>query len=308
MRSALHEAPALRAFSHLLDLPPLLSEPWALGGGLRKGQVMARARNIKPGFFTNDKLAELPALTRLLFIGLWTIADRAGRLEDRPKRIKAEVLPYDDCDIDAMLADLDRLGFIQRYEAAGAGAIQIVTWDKHQNPHIKESESTIPAPCEHRTSTVLAGKAEQPSTELARLIPDSGFLIPDSISGLPPSAPTKPKREKARSQVQDDFRPDANGIAKAEACGLSVAAEVEKFIDHHKGAGTLRADWQASWRTWVGKAVEFGRGRAPRATVSDKCPSWCSAAGFPNIHEAGNAGCYVHNAAQFHDGKRLEAA
>ena len=31
---------------------------------------MARARNIKPGFFTNDELVELPFATRLLFIGL----------------------------------------------------------------------------------------------------------------------------------------------------------------------------------------------------------------------------------------------
>ena len=31
---------------------------------------MARARNIKPGFFDNEILGELPALTRLLFIGL----------------------------------------------------------------------------------------------------------------------------------------------------------------------------------------------------------------------------------------------
>ena len=44
-----------------------------------------RARNIKPGFFKNDALAELDFAGRLLFIGLWGIADRAGRLEDRPK-------------------------------------------------------------------------------------------------------------------------------------------------------------------------------------------------------------------------------
>ena len=56
---------------------------------------MARARNLKPSFFTNDKLAELHPLGRLLFAGLWTIADREGRLEDRPKRIKTDVsLPY----------------------------------------------------------------------------------------------------------------------------------------------------------------------------------------------------------------------
>jgi hypothetical protein len=208
---------------------------------------MARSRNIKPGFFTNDGLAELPALTRLLFIGLWTIADRAGRLEDRPKRIKAEVLPYDDCDIDAMLADLDRLGFIQRYEAAGACAIQIVTWDKHQNPHIKESESTIPAPCEHRASTVLAGKAEQPSTELARLIPDSGFLIPDSKEEQP-SAPPEPKKDEPIPLSLDDLF--AEGVTRE-------AAKEWLAVRRRKKAGPVTP---LAWSGFKAQAVKAGWG------------------------------------------------
>jgi len=48
---------------------------------------MARSRNIKPGFFRNEMLAECSPLARLLFAGLWCLADRFGRLEDRPKRI-----------------------------------------------------------------------------------------------------------------------------------------------------------------------------------------------------------------------------
>jgi len=39
---------------------------------------MARSRNIKPGFFKNDHLVELPFEYRLLFAGLWTLADREG--------------------------------------------------------------------------------------------------------------------------------------------------------------------------------------------------------------------------------------
>ena len=117
---------------------------------------MARARNIKPSFFLNDQLAELDPLARLLFIGLWCLADREGRLEDRPRRIKAEVLPYDDCDVDAFLTDLHRAGFIIRYEVAGERYIQVVNFTKHQNPHVKEAKSTIPPPDEHRASTVLA--------------------------------------------------------------------------------------------------------------------------------------------------------
>lgn len=141
---------------------------------------MARSRNIKPGFFTNDVLGELPALTRLLFAGMWTICDRAGRLEDRPKKIRAEVLPYDDCDPEAMLQDLEKHGFILRYEAGGMRAIQVLAWDKHQNPHIKEGASTIPAPQVHGASTVQEQFSEQPLPERAGLIPDSGFLTTDS--------------------------------------------------------------------------------------------------------------------------------
>lgn len=149
---------------------------------------MARSRNIKPGFFTNDSLAELPALTRLFFVGLWTLADRDGRIEDRPRKLKAECMPYDDMDADAALSELQSKGFVQRYEADGVRCMQIVNWCKHQNPHMKEAESTLPAMQEHQTSTVQATDKQQPSTERAGLIPDSGFLIPDSSPLIPDSS------------------------------------------------------------------------------------------------------------------------
>ena len=113
---------------------------------------MARSRNIKPGFFTNDTLAECSYPARLTFIGLWGLADRAGRLEDRPKRIKAELLPYDECDGDALLDELAVRGFILRYSVGTARYIQVVNFAKHQNPHKDEKHSTIPAPGEHGVS------------------------------------------------------------------------------------------------------------------------------------------------------------
>jgi len=107
---------------------------------------MARIRTIKPGFFLDDELAELPYAARLLFAGLWCLADREGRLEDRPKRIKAEVLPYDDEDVDALLTALAEAGFVQRYEVDGTRYIQVVNFAKHQKPNHREAASTIPPP------------------------------------------------------------------------------------------------------------------------------------------------------------------
>lgn len=53
---------------------------------------MARSRNIKPGLFKNEVLGVADPIYTILFQGLWVLADREGRLEDRPMRIKAETL------------------------------------------------------------------------------------------------------------------------------------------------------------------------------------------------------------------------
>lgn len=105
---------------------------------------MARIRTIKNDFFTDDKIGELSKGARLLFIGLLTIADREGRLEDRPKRIKVQAMPYDDDDTDSLLQELGEAKFILRYEANSEKYIQIVNFVKHQRPHPKEPESVIP--------------------------------------------------------------------------------------------------------------------------------------------------------------------
>lgn len=105
---------------------------------------MARARNIKPSFFTNEQLVELPFSTRLLFVGLWCLADREGRLEDRPKRIKMAIFPGDEVNVEKAVCDLNEVGFIQRYDVDGEKFIQVLNFVKHQRPHHMEVASVIP--------------------------------------------------------------------------------------------------------------------------------------------------------------------
>lgn len=153
--------------------------------------MMARSRNIKPGFFSNEHLAELDFATRLLFIGLWTEADREGRLEDRPRRLKMALFPADNVDISSMLDDLDHLGFIKRYTVGDMQAIQIINWAKHQNPHMKEAKSVIPempvldaSRGKHEESTVQAPDSHS-SFPADSLSLDSLNLIPDSLNPSP---------------------------------------------------------------------------------------------------------------------------
>lgn len=117
---------------------------------------MARIRTIKPEFFLNEQLSGCELADRLLFIGLWTQADRAGRLEDRPLRLKAALFPYDDLNIDQALGRLANAGLICRYEGtSGQRLIAIPTWGKHQQPHIREKASDLPPPpCQHSAGTI----------------------------------------------------------------------------------------------------------------------------------------------------------
>ena len=156
---------------------------------------MARARNIKPSIMDNEELADLSPLTRLLFVYLWMLADREGRLEDRPKRIAAQALAYDrKADVNTMLTDLERTGFISRYSACHMACIQILSFPRHQTPHGTERDSSLPGPDGMFTVHVrgkngystgeskLVGSlltVKKPSDNT--LNPDSGFLIPDSL-------------------------------------------------------------------------------------------------------------------------------
>lgn len=133
---------------------------------------MGRTRSIRPGFFLNEKLAEVEPLGRLLFAGLWTIADKRGRLEDRPRRIKAELLPYDDCDVDNLLNELSTGGFIHRYIVKGERYIEIVNFEKHQHCPGSESESVIPS-SNDAGAQILAQSAQDIAQHAQDVVPVS---------------------------------------------------------------------------------------------------------------------------------------
>lgn len=107
---------------------------------------VARIRTIKPEFFTDDDVAELEPMERLLFIGLWTQADRAGRMDDKPRALKARLFPYDAVDVDVMLAKLADRGFVRRYVVLGERYMEIPKFTEHQVINGQERDSGIPGP------------------------------------------------------------------------------------------------------------------------------------------------------------------
>jgi hypothetical protein len=233
---------------------------------------MARTRSIKPGFFDNEILGDLPPLTRLLFIGLWCIADREGRLEDKPRRIKKILLGYDDVDadgVDRMLQSLHDTGFIFRYTVEDKSYIQVVNFTKHQNPHIREKASEIPPPpdfiAEHHESPIQAPDLHSAGTVQAtpitvNLSPSTGTLSPttdnppegeDDVDG-PDEQPPKSLLERRFDEFWAAY-PKKVGKKAALASWKKVKPDTELFDKIMTAIGRAKATWQ--WQRENGRYI-----------------------------------------------------
>ena len=173
---------------------------------------MSRIRMLKPDTFLDEDLAKVSHAARWLFAALWTLADREGRLEDRPHKIRALTFPYEpQIDIEALLGELSRTKenggtFLTRYEAEGCKVIQLTNFAKHQKPHIREAMSVLPKPCPEKP-----GKGT-PKANLAGTRPPVPVSVPDTVPVRteqpvqPPSSPSVDSRtdaDAARADVLD---------------------------------------------------------------------------------------------------------
>jgi hypothetical protein len=220
-----------------------------------------RARNIKPGFFKNEILVTLPFEYRLLFIGLWCYADKEGRFEDRPIKIKIDLFPCDNVDVDKGIQVLHESGFLTRYTHENMRFCEITAWSKHQHPHIKESESTIPAPCKHQTCTGLAPVLHHASPSDS-LIPDS--LIPDSLipdSSEKPDQPSEPtKKDSANDKIVLPFTSEA--FSEVWARWVSHRSESKKKLS------------PSTIKTQLAKLAKWGENRAIAALENSLFHGW----------------------------------
>ena len=170
---------------------------------------MARARNIKPSFFQNEELGELNPIDRLAFIGMWTIADFKGCIELRPKRLKVQLLPYDECDFELITNNLEQSRFISTYSVMGQRYIKIINFEKHQNPHKNERESGSEIPDISKRDDLNNKNNELENIENnldknGTTHADSLLLIPDSFNPQPDSFSSAAEKSAPTAKVDSE--------------------------------------------------------------------------------------------------------
>lgn len=182
-----------------------------------------RARDIKPGFYKSDQLAECSMTARLLFPGLWMLADREGRLENRPRKIKAEIFPFDDVDVAPLLVELENAGLIRTYEVNGTALIWIPQFKRHQSPHKNEKSSELAA---HPDDLFVTCPVQEQAKD--RTTPEKEGTAP-VISGQIPLTPSS--LTPSSLSPRDNTTPD--GVVVDAVPGDDLSAEV--------GAGNRQA-------------------------------------------------------------------
>lgn len=202
---------------------------------------MARIRTIKPEFWQDEKLAPLDPVTRLVFLGLISQADDAGRLLDNVKLLDGLLFSETDDSCREALDTLARLSRITRYTTeSGQRIIQITNWEIHQRVD-RPSKHVLPGPDEAALEPVDPQGDIEPSRHPREEVatPSRNPIAPTLDLG-PRTMDLGPTTEE-QDQNHSAVAASSPGLAHTREEGpppLAAAADAE--VDQEQHVGTMR--------------------------------------------------------------------
>lgn len=108
---------------------------------------MARKRMIDPNIWQSEDFSKLSTLGKLVFIGLFSLADDEGRGRCNPVYLKSTLFPYEEgirsADIDKTLSEISSNMSVIFYSCDGSSYYSLYNWNTWQKID-RPSESKIP--------------------------------------------------------------------------------------------------------------------------------------------------------------------
>ena len=108
---------------------------------------MARKRMIDPNIWQSEDFGRLSTLAKIVFIGLFSLADDEGRGRCKPVYLKSTLFPYDEnirsTDIEKILSEISSIMSIVLYTHNGSSYYSLLSWHTFQKID-KPSPSKIP--------------------------------------------------------------------------------------------------------------------------------------------------------------------
>lgn len=148
--------------------------------------MVSRTRLLRPAFFTDELMARLSDRTRLIYAGLWTLADDAGYFDRRPGEIGVALFPYESAGrrlrgVEKALEDLVGVDRIRWLECGEHGFVPTLT----EHGVIKGGNHAYTVKERHEGTCLVTmfRRREAPLTRAAISNPDVSQTGPVSESG-----------------------------------------------------------------------------------------------------------------------------
>jgi hypothetical protein len=216
-------------------------------------------RIVREGILTSDRIDQLDAAAEVFYRRLMSKVDDHGLYDARPSILRSSLYPLRvdrvrEADITRWIAACEKAGVIALYEHDGKPLLQML-----DTRWAARSEPKYPLPATARTCV-------QPPAAAPVVV------VVDVVEDVGSADAAKPSRKKAKTALPEDFAPNETGRRLCEQAGFNVGEEEQKFKNHHAAQGTLMADWQAGFRTWIDKAKGFRKPwqAPPNITVPGK--------------------------------------
>lgn len=208
---------------------------------------MARARFIRPEFFTDEKVSDLPFGACMLFAGIWCHSDLRGVFERSPRLLRGLIFPMRDgidiATVGKWLDEMEAAGLIGRFEADGKTWGFVKNWEKHQQISGRERDigSDRPGPPEH----AQACSEHVPRTGQERVRAASPTSTPTptptaAVTRAPEAPPPPPEPD-----LFDQRGPPPLQIAKAKTFGDFQAMHARVYVPREE-----RDAWEATLAAW----------------------------------------------------------
>lgn len=201
---------------------------------------MARKRMIDPNIWQSEDFSRLSTLGKLVFIGLFSLADDEGRGRCNPVYLKSTLFPYEEgirsADIDKTLSEISSNMSVILYSCDGSSYYSLYNWNTWQKID-RPSESKIP---------------EYNPQVMQRLFVEDSSKVRRAI------VPNKNRIENNKNKKENTFVPPTLDEVKSYVNEKGLNVDAEQFYNYFTegkwvdSKGNKVKSWKQKILTWNG--------------------------------------------------------
>lgn len=208
---------------------------------------MARKRMIDPNIWQSEDFSKLSTLAKLVFIGLFSLADDEGRGRSNPVYLKSTLFPYEEgirsTDIDKTLSEISSNMSVIFYSYDGSSYYSLYNWNTWQKID-RPTKSKIPD-YDEKTMSILF---------------DEHSMSPRRV--ITPNIKEDNIKENKKNKRENKFIPPTLEEVKSYVVEKKLSVNAEQFYNYFTEGnwvdsnGNKVKSWKQKILTWNGYSIK----------------------------------------------------